>query len=88
MVYKVQFFNKEFKAIRWDKSKRLLVGSLLLFTSDFFKTSYYATVAGRNVDELKKGILSIVWEGEAPLWDRDEEYVMLECEVYFEAYRY
>jgi hypothetical protein len=87
-VYKIQLHEDNYKKIKWEKSKRLLTGSLLVFTSDYFKTAYFAVVASRNVDELKKGILSVIWEGDGPVWDHDDEYLMVECEVYFEAYRF
>lgn len=87
-IFEVQLSDDNYKHIRWEKSKRLLTGSLLVFTSDLFKSTYFATVATRNQVELSKGILSIIWEGGKPTWDRDDDYLMVECEVYFEPFRY
>jgi len=88
-VYKVQLPEETYKRIKWDKSKRLLTGSLLAFTQaspDFFRETYFAIVASRKVEDLSKGLLSLTWEGRQPTWDKDEKYLMVECEVYFESY--
>jgi hypothetical protein len=86
-VYKVQLPEHAYKRIKWDKSKRLLPGSLLVFTPDFFENAFFAIISGRNIDDLSKGLLSMTWEGRQPVWDRDDDYLMVECEVYFESYR-
>lgn len=90
VVYNAQLSPDGYKRVRWDKSKRLLPGSMLVFTGtkDFFRTAYFATVANRDVEELKKGVVSFVWEGDtSPAWDTAVEYLMVECEVYFESFR-
>jgi len=74
-----------FGKIKWEKSKRLLNGSLLVFTHDNFKSAYFGIVARRDIPQLKQGILGITWEGDPP--DFDKTFLMVECEVYFEAYR-
>ena len=92
ITYKVQLPETIYKRIKWDRSKRLLPGSMVVFTSDDFQTAYFGTVAppdrGSGRD-LANGILEVVWEGiDVPyLQQKGEEFLMVECEVYFEAYR-
>lgn len=75
------------KKMNWERSKRLLNGNLLVLTSDNFRTVYFATVADRNITKLEKGKLGITWEGAQPPWNKDEEFLMIESEGFFEAYR-
>lgn len=87
VIHYIQLHPDNYKKVKWDKSKRLLSGSLLVFTKDDFVNSYFATVYQRNENELKAGKLAISWEGEIPEFDKQAEFLMVECEVYFEAYR-
>jgi hypothetical protein len=85
LIYKIQLADSDYGRIRWEKSKRLLNGSLLVFTPDNFKTAFFGIVAQRDVQQLKEGILGIKWEGDVP--DLNKPFLMVECEVYFGAYR-
>jgi len=76
------------RKIDWDRSKRLLNGSLLVLTPDNFETVYFAVVSVRKCEDLDHGKLGISWEGAYPKWNPDEKFLMIESEVYFEAYRY
>jgi len=90
------------KKIDWEKSKRLLNGSLLVLTADFFQTVYFAVVSFRNCKNsnfkgfnsqnsdtplLENGTLGITWEGHSPNMNSVEKFLMIESEVFFEAYR-
>lgn len=92
VVYKLQLPQKTYKRIKWEKSKRLLVGSLILLTTvdNCFQaqTTFFGIVFSRNTNELGKGIVTVTWEGIPPTYDEDEEYLMVESEVYLEAYRH
>lgn len=88
LIYKVQLKEGYFEKINWVTSKRLLTGSLVVLTSDLFKTAYFAVVADRDPEEMTEGVLSITWEGMRPeLTNQSSEFLMVECEVYFEAFR-
>lgn len=84
--------NKFPKNINWEFSKRLMVGSLLLFTDDCFQTFYLATVASRDVDNLKKKLLFVSFipgtETPSSLFEPGKYFTMAESEVYYEAYRH
>ena len=86
-IFLMQFSTANVKKVRWDKSKRLLNGTLVLLTSDNFKTIYFATVAQRDERLLQKGIVGISWEGKRPPSYVGVKFLIVECEVYFESYR-
>ena len=78
----------QFKRVNWEFSKRFIFGSLLLFTTDNFKSFFAAKVLERDIDTLKKGNLYIEIAPEAKLPENlmSQEFVMAESEVYFEPY--
>ena len=86
VTYSLQLPEALYKRVKWEKSKRLLQGSLLVLTADNFESAYFAIVASRDPAQLKKGIFGIIWEGIKPDYS-NEEFLLIECEVYFEAYR-
>ncbi|XP_030831567.1 NFX1-type zinc finger-containing protein 1-like [Strongylocentrotus purpuratus] len=76
--------------VRWHSTKRLMYGSLLILSTDDFKSFIFATVANRDVEDLEKGMVAIA------LVDREDEdescllnksFVIAESSVFFEAYR-
>ncbi|XP_054720298.1 NFX1-type zinc finger-containing protein 1-like [Uloborus diversus] len=85
------FDATKFSKIRWEYSKRFLTGSLLCMSSDDFKTMLFASVARRDAENLKKGLLLLRFEeltdevlNLSPL----RSFVVVETDAYFEAYRY
>ncbi|CAG7834108.1 unnamed protein product [Allacma fusca] len=87
-LFSMQFSTSNLKRVKWEKSKRLLNGSLLLLTPDKFGTIYFATVGRRDEKQLPKGIIDIIWEGRRPETYTNVVFLMIECEVYFESYRH
>ncbi|CAB3261339.1 unnamed protein product [Arctia plantaginis] len=80
--------NKHFKKINWSHSKRLLFGSLVLFTKDNFSNVIVATILERDNILLSTGKLaiSIVDTSYGSNIRNDDSYTMIESEVYFEPY--
>ncbi|XP_050443204.1 NFX1-type zinc finger-containing protein 1-like [Adelges cooleyi] len=80
-------FNKNKKLrVNWEMTKRFMYGSLLVFTSDDFKTFFLGTVLERKKELLQEGklVVELLDEG------RPEHFVnltMVESEVFFEPYR-
>lgn len=80
--------------IQWDKSRRLLPGSLVLLTknSASFDSVVFAIVGFRNDDDLKKHRqFTIIPENSTScnvdmLCD-DTDLVLIESEVYWESFR-
>ncbi|VDI32199.1 Hypothetical predicted protein [Mytilus galloprovincialis] len=45
--------------IRWEQSKHLIYGSLVCLSPDNFKTVWFATVANRDLKNIRKGLIDI-----------------------------
>ncbi len=79
--------------IQWDKSKRLLPGSLVLLTknSASFDSVVFAVVGLRNEADLKKHRkFTIIPENSTTNVDvlcGDTDLVLIESEVYWESFR-
>ena len=54
LQYKVQFDNTKLRHVRWENSKRLIFGSLMCLSKDKFESFVFATVANRDLKELKQ----------------------------------
>ncbi|KAK3878843.1 hypothetical protein Pcinc_016532 [Petrolisthes cinctipes] len=74
--------------IRLENSKRLLFGNLLCFSKDNFSTIILGSVADREVENLKKGILGVEFESDQEFHDMSGEFVMIESRAYFMAYKH
>jgi hypothetical protein len=82
--------NNYLRNVKWERSKRLLNGTLLLLTPDDCRSIFFATVCRRHPDELRKdGTFCIVWEGpNKPQFRKEDSFFdVLECDVFFESYR-
>ena len=88
LVYQIQI-NMEagLKNIRWENSKRLIYGSLVCLSRDGFNSFLFATVANRDNDKLKDGIISVSIETNTEI-DFSASYTMVESSSYFESYRH
>lgn len=86
-LFTMKFLTNNLKRVKWESSKRLLTGSLLILTPDRFKTIYFATVGRRDEKKLPYGLIDIIWEGKRPDTYNNVAFLMIECEVYFESYR-
>ncbi|VDI51793.1 Hypothetical predicted protein, partial [Mytilus galloprovincialis] len=77
--------------IRWEQSKHLIYGSLVCLSPDNFKTVWFATVANRDLKNIRKGLIDIKFEKdyeEVSTIPPDTVFVMAETPAYFEAYRH
>ncbi|KAK4316795.1 hypothetical protein Pmani_012053 [Petrolisthes manimaculis] len=74
--------------IKLENSKRLLFGNLLCFSKDNFSTIILGSVADRDVENLKKGILGVEFESDQEFQDKSGEFVMIESRAYFMAYKH
>lgn len=86
--YTIQFAVKSLGRISWESSKRLIHGSLIVLSSDKFKSFNLFTVADRKPDQLMRGEFKAKFEGDSlPKNYRWLNYVMAESTIFFEAYR-
>ena len=85
----------DLKKINWERSKRLIFGSLICLSSDVFEHNcIVGIVCDRDMEQLKKGIITVRFDYETdagleknmPMFD--QIYVMLETTAYFESYRH
>lgn len=54
LQYKVKFDNTNLRKVRWENSKRLIFGSLMCLSKDKFGSFVFATVANRDLKDLKQ----------------------------------
>ena len=54
LQYKIKFDNTRLKNVRWENSKRLIFGSLMCLSKDKFESFVFATVANRDVKDLRQ----------------------------------
>ncbi|CAH0585889.1 unnamed protein product [Chrysodeixis includens] len=71
---------------RYASSKRLMFGSLLLFTSDKFETILCATVLDSSLGLLSEGYIAVSFQNPTSRNIFSEAYLMVESEVFFEPY--
>lgn len=92
IIYKVQFDVTPLKWVRWQNSKRLLYGSLVILSQDNFESFLFAIVSNRDAKELEQGEVQLQFcEQSRELLARtrpNDSFVMVETTAYFEAYRH
>ncbi|CAH2096457.1 unnamed protein product [Euphydryas editha] len=66
--------------------KRLMFGSLVLFTSDNFQNILCGSVLDSSVDLLSNGYIAVSFESPVSNKIFSEKYLMVESEVFFEPY--
>lgn len=87
--YNICFDPDKRLRVKWESTKRFIFGSLLIFTTDNFKSFFLATVVKRDLDKLDKNReVSIVLcnTGDVSKDLVSKEFLMAESEVYFEPY--
>ncbi len=84
------FDSSGLRGVNWEYTKRLINGSLLCLSTDNFESIVFVTVADRKPDLLKKGIITVKFEGTVNGFQLDPQavYTMVESVAYFEAYRH
>ncbi|KAH9515708.1 NFX1-type zinc finger-containing protein 1, partial [Bulinus truncatus] len=83
--------REKLQAVRWDSEKRLIFGSLICLSNDNFKTIIYATVSGMDRDELKKGVVRVIFQNcleDVYGLSSEDSLTMTENPSFFEAYRH
>ncbi|KAJ8401480.1 hypothetical protein AAFF_G00383990 [Aldrovandia affinis] len=92
ILYHVKFETKSLKMIDWASSKRLLYGALVCLSVDGFETMIFATVANRDVNDLKQGVTTLLFTQENRMKLADvspsDTFLMVETMAFFEAYRH
>lgn len=92
----IKLNEKTAKSINWNKSKRLMYGSLVCLSSDYFANECMAgTVVVRDAEMLnKESVFAVKFDFD---WARhnldrlpsyERSYTMLENSAYFESYKH
>ncbi|CAG8649688.1 13822_t:CDS:10 [Funneliformis caledonium] len=74
VVHRISFRTKDFERVNWSTSKRLLPGTLVVFSKDNFDTMKFGTVVSRPLELLGKSF--------------DLQIDVESTTSYFEAYRH
>ena len=54
VAYKIRFDVACFHRVQWENSKRLIFGSLLCLSKDYFTSFAFATVTNRELQDIRK----------------------------------
>ena len=54
VAYQIRFDVSKFRGVQWENSKRLIFGSLLCLSKDNFESFVFATVANRELRDIRK----------------------------------
>ncbi|XP_028967257.1 NFX1-type zinc finger-containing protein 1 [Galendromus occidentalis] len=89
-LYALQLAPRDYKSVKWERSKRFASGSVIALSNDDFASMIFAFVLQRDVRTLQRGGLSV-----ACCRSEDEDYLeagmsysVIESTALFEAYRY
>eukprot|EP00057_Strongylocentrotus_purpuratus_P016844 XP_011671318.1 PREDICTED: NFX1-type zinc finger-containing protein 1-like [Strongylocentrotus purpuratus] len=90
VTFRIHFDESKLTGVRWQSSKRLIYGSLVILSPDDFKTLIFGTVANRKPDDLAKGFIEIKLERDEEIAEifTEKTFIMAESSAYFEAYRH
>uniref|UniRef100_A0A8C4YWJ1 NFX1-type zinc finger-containing protein 1-like n=1 Tax=Gadus morhua TaxID=8049 RepID=A0A8C4YWJ1_GADMO len=92
IAYVIKFDVKPLKFVRWENSKKLLYGSLLCMSCDFFENFLFATISERELKDVKKGRIQVIFSDESKqklaTMQTNRPFLMVETSAYFEAYRH
>ncbi|XP_068709592.1 NFX1-type zinc finger-containing protein 1-like [Montipora foliosa] len=89
VAYQIRFDVSKFRGVQWENSKRLIFGSLLCLSKDNFESFAFATVANRELSDIRRGIIEVRFVSpscEERLRTGDK-CQMVESVAFFEAYR-
>ncbi|XP_070575227.1 NFX1-type zinc finger-containing protein 1-like [Ptychodera flava] len=90
ICHEVSLDKHQLRHVQWNHTKRLLYGGLVCLTKDNFQTVMFATVANRDIDQLKRFRVVLKFHSiEDTLRTAPEDaFKMVETTAYFEANRY
>ena len=90
IVLSVQFDSSKLHRVNWEHSKRLIYGSLLCFSCNYFEAVLFASVIDRDAKKLKEGKLTVKMECTSDILSlalsKDDYYTMIESQAHYETY--
>lgn len=89
VTFTLQLNKEKLKNINWEFTKRLLFGSMICLSNDYFENNFIvAIVCDRDIEKLKEGKIGVKLDGNANFTADNNKYIMFETTAYFEAYRH
>ncbi|CAG8483135.1 445_t:CDS:10, partial [Ambispora gerdemannii] len=92
VVHRISFRTKYGEHVTWSQSKRLISGTLIVFTNDNFENMVVGTVVNRPLELLTQRSdlqIEVLFSGNTFYYNWPTNYIMVECtSAYFEAYRH
>ncbi|KAJ8042130.1 NFX1-type zinc finger-containing protein 1 [Holothuria leucospilota] len=90
ILYVTRFNVEHLKSVHWERSRRLLYGSLVCLSPDEFETVVFAIVANRKPETLKEGLIDLKFHQVEDFLSTlfSDTFTMVESSAYFEAYRH
>ena len=96
---KIKGDREKTKQMNWENSKKLMFGSLVCLSSDFFQNEcLIGIICERNIDMLKRGIVFVQFDYDRADLNNNRAvcnepafntvYTMLETSAFFEAYKH
>lgn len=92
VVQRISFRTQHLERVKWNISKRLIPGTLVVLSNDNFETMKFATVVSRPLELLGKTYdlqIEVFFQPDDSefVWP-EKGYTMVESTSYFEAYRH
>lgn len=103
MAYHVRLNADKTKSINWNVAKKLMYGSLVCMSNDYFeKSCLVGSICNRDADLLKQGIVTVKFNFDSDNYESDENgpkqqlaaaalsgrFIMLETSAFFESYKH
>ena len=90
IIITIQLDSPKLNRINWEHSKRLIYGSLLCFSYNNFESVIFASVAGRDPEKLKEGLVTVKMESNTNvlnlMLNTNDLYTMIESQAHYETY--
>lgn len=90
VVHQVRLSPEKVQSINWEFSKRLLFGSLVCLSNDFFENNcLIGSICDRDIENLKEGIIYVRFGVELSREiNYNGRYILLETSAFFESYKH
>lgn len=92
MAYKIRLSPDKANSIDWDASKKLMFGSLVCLSNDYFqKICLVGSICNRDPIQLRRGIVLVKFNSDefnkqtVPF---GKNFIMLEASAFFESYKH
>ena len=86
-AFEISFQGQNHHQVRWDRSKRFTYGDLVCLMNDDRSIILFATVIERNIEDLRRGIVTVEFRTEADIMQLPPiHYHMIESPGFYAGY--